>query len=207
MKISIFNGSPRGPLGNSGQAIEKIKENMKNPHDVYCLRETEKHHEFIQAAMDSDLYVLIFPLYTDAMPAIVMAFIEALHVYQSKLANKKIYFIVHSGFPEAKQSYYVRDYLIELSKKLKLQVIDTIVMGGDQSKLPYFTHIGEEIDQLKVIDDKTKDILLNPISFDSFPLEEVNGFITHTNEFMNNVIKSNDCLEDSYRKPYLSDVL
>jgi hypothetical protein len=77
------------------------------------------------------------PLYTDAMPAQVKAYIEALaprvEIAQSGGANPMLAFLVQSGFPEAAHSRTLERYLAKLARRLGSQYAGTIVRGGGES--------------------------------------------------------------------------
>lgn len=63
------------------------------------------------------------------MPGIVKSFFEQIHVIEN-LRNKKIGFIVQSGFPEAIHSIYVERYLKKLTKRLGCNYLGTVIKGG-----------------------------------------------------------------------------
>jgi len=73
-----------------------------------------------------------FPLYTDAMPGMVKAFIEALEKLRGRLENPPVGFLVQSGFPEAAHSRHVERYLEKLAARLGSPYLGTIVKGGGE---------------------------------------------------------------------------
>ncbi|MGF7138417.1 NAD(P)H-dependent oxidoreductase [Roseimarinus sediminis] len=132
MKLTIFNGSPRGTKSNSTLLIEQF---LKGYHDyannntpVHYLAATAKTEEHLRAIKAADFVLIIFPLYTDAMPGQVKLFFESLEPLHLK--DKKIGFIVQSGFPEAYHSIFVKQYLEKLRHRLGCQYLGTVIRGG-----------------------------------------------------------------------------
>lgn len=136
MKLTIFNGSPRGSKGNTHILTNWFKEplesNEKNNLKVFYLKDRKNHPDMIKEFINSEYILFAFPLYTDAMPGIVKLFIDSLEDQQGKLSNLKIIFMVHSGFPEPAQSRTVEKYLQVLTKKLDAVYLGTIIKGGSE---------------------------------------------------------------------------
>ncbi len=206
MKISLFNGSPRGSLGNSAQMIKLLLKELPEDTSVHQLKNIDKHHLFIKEWIQSDIAVIIFPLYVDAMPAIVMKFIETLEEYKSELKNKSTYFIIHSGFPESHHSTFVKKYIYELSNKLQLNVIDSFILGANPDKLKLFPLIGQVINNKKIADLELHTNLLFPESFNSVDTKVVDSLVNGINQYMDGRLSNNEVLDKSYDKPYLSPI-
>jgi hypothetical protein len=77
--------------------------------------------------------VLGMPLYTDAMPAIVKEWIEALEPRVGAAGNPRIGFLVQSGFMEACHSRPLESYLAKLAKRLGGGYAGTIVRGNGEA--------------------------------------------------------------------------
>jgi NAD(P)H-dependent FMN reductase len=132
MKLTIFNGSPRGLKSNSALLIEQF---IKGYHDyandnipVHYLASTTKMAEHLQAIQGAEFVLIVFPLYTDAMPGQVKLFFESLQ--QIDLKGKHIGFIVQSGFPEAYHSIFVKQYLEKMTLRLGCNYLGTVIRGG-----------------------------------------------------------------------------
>ena len=82
MKLTVFNGSPRGPKSNSkvllARFLEGFGETEGNSHDIHYLNRVGRQEDFRRAFIEAECVLLAFPLYTDAMPGVVKSFIEAL---------------------------------------------------------------------------------------------------------------------------------
>ncbi len=57
--------------------------------------------------MNDSTLLILFPLYTDAMPAVTKLFFERLERIKEKLSGVKVYYVVQSGFSGANHSRYV----------------------------------------------------------------------------------------------------
>jgi NAD(P)H-dependent FMN reductase len=132
MQLVIFNGSPRKAKSNSTILIKHFSTGY---HDhtisdipVHYLATTSKIVEQVQAFDKADTVIIIFPLYTDAMPGQVKFFIESLAQLNTK--GKNLGFIVQSGFPEAYHSIFIERYLKKLSKRLQCNYLGTVIKGG-----------------------------------------------------------------------------
>lgn len=134
MRLTVYNGSPRGKAGNTEILLSKVAAGFSSLAEpdlsfVYLnsTRQREKAHE---SFTQSDWVLLGFPLYTDAMPGLVKAFIESLAPYVGREGNPKMAFLVQSGFPEAHHSRFVERYLEKLARRLKAPYAGTIIKGG-----------------------------------------------------------------------------
>jgi hypothetical protein len=67
---------------------------------------------------ESDMVLLAFPLYNDAMPSIVKEFIESLAPYQGKEGNPTLLFLVQCGFLGGSNTTPIAAYLKKLADRL-----------------------------------------------------------------------------------------
>jgi len=136
MRLTVFNGSPRGKTSNSKVLLEHFlsgfSETEGNTHEVFYLNRVKSQEEFVKAFREAERVLMAFPLYTDAMPAMVKTFIESLEPLRGREANPPVGFIIHSGFQEAMHSRYLERYLDKLSRRLGSPYIGTIVKGGSE---------------------------------------------------------------------------
>ncbi len=136
MRLLVFNGSPRGKGSNTKVLLEHFlngfMETPGNAHEIVYLNRVNKQDEFVKMFREADHVLLAFPLYTDAMPAMVKTFIESLEPLCGLDDNKAVGFIVQSGFGEAIHSKYLEKYLKKLSARLGCRYIGTIVRGGGE---------------------------------------------------------------------------
>ena len=82
MKLTVFSGSPRGKGGNTEVFVRHLLQGWEsigeNGHETLYLRRVKDAEQFVQAFAGAECVLFAFPLYTDAMPGIVKAFIESL---------------------------------------------------------------------------------------------------------------------------------
>jgi multimeric flavodoxin WrbA len=135
MRLSIINGSPRGKKSNSRILTDRFREgfcSVESHCDIeeYFIRSKADPVNLIEVLEHSDLAIIIFPLYTDAMPGIVKRFFEEFQGYTFQNTNLKLGFIVQSGFPEAHHSRFIQHYLDKLAKRIGMEYLGTIIKGG-----------------------------------------------------------------------------
>jgi len=134
VRLTVFNGSPRTKGSNTKILLEKLLDGFEasagNSYELLYLNRINDTDRFRRAFAGAEYVLLAFPLYTDAMPGIVKAFIESLEPFCGREGNPPIGFIVQSGFPEAAHSRYVERYLEKLAARLGCKYVGTIIKGG-----------------------------------------------------------------------------
>jgi len=135
MKLTIYNGSPRGPQGNTEILINYFMQgfdNSENTVSVNYLQETIRMREYVGKFQNADNILVAFPLYVDAMPGVVKEFFEALQDIKFYNENQRIGFLIHCGFPETAHLRPVQRYLKKLSRRLGIPYLGTIAKGGTE---------------------------------------------------------------------------
>jgi multimeric flavodoxin WrbA len=140
MKLVVFNGSPRGESSNTKILLEQFLEGFQaagHTDETHSLKNIKEHPKYAELFFEVDAVLLAFPLYTDAMPGIVKAFIDELSLHRvpagvETVAPKSIIFLVHSGFPEAKHSALIAAYLVKLAKRLNYECPGVMIKGGSE---------------------------------------------------------------------------
>ncbi len=132
MKLAVFNGSPRGNNSNTKILLSHFLLGFESAGGIVTSTDyliQEKHlDEQIQHLKQAEVIFLAFPLYIDSVPGIVKQFIEKTGNFDG--TGKKILFLVQSGFPEAIHSEEVKSYLIQLSKRWKMECLGVVVKPG-----------------------------------------------------------------------------
>jgi len=98
--------------------------------ELFYLNRLKEGQQFVDGFKAADHVILAFPLYTDAMPAIVKVFIESLEPLCGRQGNPGIGFIVQNGFPEVIHSRFVEKYLEKLAARLGCHYHGTVIKGG-----------------------------------------------------------------------------
>ena len=134
MKLTVFNGSPRGKKSNTtillGHFLKGFMETEGNSYELEYIVNNKDVGELVEMFKDANNVILAFPLYTGCMPGIVKSFVESLKPLCGKQGNPSVGFMVQGGFPEAYQSRFVERYLEKLAKRLNCQYLGCIVKGG-----------------------------------------------------------------------------
>ena len=135
-RLTVFNGSPRGRKGNTPLMLEQFLKGFtasgEHTFEIYHLNRLKEAERFQHAFAEAEGVLLGFPLYTDAMPGIIKAFIETLTPFQHRSSNPPIGFLVQSGFPEAAHSRHIERYLEKLAHRLGSPYLGTMVKGGGE---------------------------------------------------------------------------
>ncbi len=134
MRLTVFNGSPRGTGSNTKVYLEHFlsgfTEAEGNTYELAYLNRVKRQDEFVKMFREAEQVLLAFPLYTDAMPAMVKTFIESLEPLCGREGNPPIGFMVQCGFPEAIHIRFLEKYLEKLARRLGSTYVGTIVKGG-----------------------------------------------------------------------------
>ena len=137
--LILLNGSPRGERSNSMKMLARVAEGWQRgggqkPEVLHLAHRTE-FDRAVKVFAEADTLLLGMPLYTDAMPALVKSYIEALkpHTAAAEGENPALGFLVQSGFPEASRSRLLERYLQKLARRLGSRYVGTIVRGGGES--------------------------------------------------------------------------
>ncbi len=139
--LVLLNGSPRGERSKSMKMLKRVAEGWvrgggAQPEVLHLVRRAQ-FQRAVEAFAGADVVLLGMPLYTDAMPALVKAYIEALaprvEAARSGGANPTLAFLVQGGFPEAAHSRPLERYLEKLARRMGSRYAGTIVRGGGES--------------------------------------------------------------------------
>jgi len=133
-RLTVFNGSPRGGKGNTPLLLDQFLTGFTSlpgkSYEVFHLNHLKQAENFAEAYARAECVMLGFPLYTDAMPGIVKAFIEQIEPFRARNINPPVGFFIQSGFPESAHSRHVEHYLEKLAARLDSPYLGTIVKGG-----------------------------------------------------------------------------
>jgi len=222
MKLTLFNGSPRGKGSNTKILLEHFTrgftETNENQFELAYLVKVDEMEEFIEMFQEAERVLLAFPLYTDSMPAIVKHFIENLEPLCDRENNPEIGFIVQSGFPETIHSRYVEKYLKKLAQRLGCKYLGTVIKGGVegiQMKPPWMTRklfdafyrLGVHFGKTGTFDEEIIQSLANRERMSGFTraLFRLLAITGLTNFYWDTQLKKNNAYEQRFDKPYEED--
>nr|WP_319401226.1 NAD(P)H-dependent oxidoreductase [uncultured Carboxylicivirga sp.] len=218
MKLAIFNGSPRKTKSNSSILIEHFLKGYAQ----YCIDDVPQFYlaspkdkrEALDTFAKAENIIIIFPLYTDAMPGVVKEFFEDLGRIEL-LSDKNIGYIVQSGFPESIHSIYIERYLKKYTQRLKCNYIGTVLKGGvegiqimpermTRKLFLNFKCLGEHFAMNNNFSHSIKEELQKP-----FKMSKVRQFIFSalsktgiTNFYWNKNLKKNNAFDKRFDRPY-----
>jgi len=221
MKLTVFNGSPRGPRSNSTilmtHFLDGLNASGRHETDIVYLVRIRQIDDHVRAFRKAENAVLVFPLYTDAMPGIVKTFIEALSPLAGGRGNPRLGFVVQSGFPEPHHSRFVERYLEKLARRLTCIHTGTVVRGGVegiQKMPPWMTRrLFQRFYDLGVAYGETG--VFSPVLIQELvPRERLSpavrllyragGALGLTNGYWNGQLKANRAFKDRFARPYES---
>ncbi len=222
MKLTVINGSPRGHKSNTTRLITPLMRGFESmpggESQMIYLNHKLSEEVLVELWQSSDVILMAFPLYVDAMPGQVKGFIESLQVFKGSSQSPVLAYFVHSGFPEAIHSRFVERYLAKLTKRLGCPYAGTIVKGGsegmqlmpDKSIQPLLSKmemLGVSLGKTNLLDGQ----LLTEIA----GMERIPGFMGVIfpilaklglfDGYWNSQLKANGAYKDRFARPYQPD--
>lgn len=222
MRLAAINGSPRGGTGNTalmlGAFLDGAGEVAGSRPEIIHLAEAGSEEKAVQAFAEATSVVLGFPLYTDAMPGITKAFIDALEPLCARDEGPDLVFLVQSGFPEAVHSRAVETYLARLTDRLNGRYAGTIVKpGGEGTRLRHeernaelfarMRELGRSFATSGALDEKVLRLLATPERFPWWLIPVLRLFYrTRTAKFFwDRQLRENGAFEERFARPYVQE--
>jgi hypothetical protein len=215
-RLTLFNGSPRGPKGNTPIFLREIAAGFGGPSETHHLVQMKRTDEMVQAFSETECVVFGFPLYTDSMPGITKRFIEALEPLVGVKNNPPIGFVVQSGFPEGLHSRYVERYLEKLAARLGSPYLGTVVKGNGEGTRIMPPNMTEKLfDNLQAIgaglasegrfDLEILKVIAKPERFPAYlgPIFKIFLRLPLAHSYFDNMLKENGVYEQRFATPHL----
>ena len=218
MRLTVFNGSPRGKKSNSKIVLDSFLEgfeaNAGNSYELFYLNRLKDTEDNVKAFAQAEHVLLIHPLYTDAMPGMVMNFFEGLKPLCDRMGNTDIGFIVQSGFGEAAHSRYVARYHQKLAARLGCPYLGTVIKGNCEplrkkpqsyrKVLEDFRHLGQAFGETGRFDEALVHKLAGPEKFPAWMrliIQLVPKIIG--NPLWDDQLKENGVFDERFAQPYV----
>lgn len=134
----FLNGSPRGRESNSRLLLSWMAQGMAEAGvagaseiPILDLARRAELPAQLMAVAKADEVLLVLPLYTDSVPAIVKAFLEGLAgLGREALRGKRLAIVVQSGFPESIHAETVARWLARATERLGFEGGGVLIRGG-----------------------------------------------------------------------------
>lgn len=105
--ILIIIGSPKNQNSNSNVIANNLESKLTtnknlNCSKIYLAKALNNENALLENIQVSDVVILVFPIYENSTPSIVLKFFETIYENKEKLMekNRKMFVITNSGFPE-----------------------------------------------------------------------------------------------------------
>ena len=103
-KTVIINGSHRAPLSNSRRYTKYLLKYLKTDSMEFLLNKNN-YDEISKELFSAQTAIIIFPLYADCLPSILLGFLNRLERLGEKyLSRPTVYIIINCGFIENEQN-------------------------------------------------------------------------------------------------------
>ncbi|UCF10592.1 MAG: hypothetical protein JSW65_02660 [Candidatus Bipolaricaulota bacterium] len=218
-RLVALNGSPRGRRGNTPLMLDAFLDGVEEVWGtrpvLHHLAEAGDSEEPVHVFGEASAVLLGFPVYTDAMPGIVKAFIEALEPLCARPEGPELIFLVQSGFPEAIHSRAVEAYLERLAARLRGRYVGTIVKpSGEETRLrpkernatlfARLCELGRSYATTGELDAKVLALLASPERFPWWLSPVLRLFFrTNTVNFLwDRQLRENGVFEERFARPY-----
>jgi hypothetical protein len=193
--------------------VEGFEVNEANSHELYYLNRMKQTQVMVNAFAAADHVLLAHPLYTDAMPGIVKAFIEALEPLSGREDNPKLGFLVQSGFGEANHSKYIARYHKKLATRLRCPYLGTIIKGDCDrvQRMPHqykaifkaFHRLGKSYGETGIYDEELVQKLGQPEKFSPvmrFLIKSITRIVG--TGYFDDQLKENEAYEKRFDRPF-----
>ena len=122
MKITAINGSPKAE-GISSLIINKIGNLLDEQIETYqavCLVRTEKHQEDIARILESDILLIVFPLFIDALPFPLIELLTRLESTVCHGAETPRVFAIVNGALDTAQTVLALNMIEHFARRARL---------------------------------------------------------------------------------------
>lgn len=135
MQLTFINASPRGTKSNTGILMDHFtRAFLGTPGNTCDVEYLVKYWRNLTALVDkfraAQNVIIGFPLYVDAVPASVKAFLEALAPLAGESGLPALGFLIQCGFPETAHTRFAGRYCEKFTRRLDCRPLGLILKGG-----------------------------------------------------------------------------
>ncbi len=216
MRLMFINGSPRGTQSNTGRLmghfIRGFLQTEGNTCDMeYLTKNRRSLADLAEKFAAAQTVIIGFPLYVDAMPGSVKAFLEKLQPYVGRSDNPALGFVIQCGFPETSHNRYVERYCEKFSRRMGCRYLGAILKGGCEGLdiqptfltdkyYQYYNLLGLEFGKTGAFDAAILEKLARPEHLTSENMAQVIPFINQA--LWDAQLEANGVLDKSFNKPF-----
>jgi multimeric flavodoxin WrbA len=211
-KILLLNGSPHGARGTTQALLDAFGEGFASMPGKSAVRHVLAHppqpEKLFRAFADAECVWLGTPLYVDAMPGIVKAFVETLEPLRGRRGNPPVGFFIQSGFPEGLHSRYLEAWFEKLAARLDTAYLGTVVRGaapftGNTARV--LRRLGRGFALNGALDPKALRSIVGMERFPPLPdpIWRILLRLMNANGYFNSQLKQNGAYERRFATPYL----
>lgn len=133
MNLLILNGSPRAPRSNSKRYAELFCEFWKGKAEVANLLKGDPA-KLCNLAGDADHILLVFPLYADGLPTVLLAFLKE---WERSMGDRKpmVSVLINCGFYEPHQNDVAVDMVRLFCRKTGCPFGSALKIGSGEAIL------------------------------------------------------------------------
>jgi NAD(P)H-dependent FMN reductase len=215
MQLTFINGSPRGTKSNTGLLMEAFirgfLETEGNTCEIeYLVKHRKNLAPLTEKFRQAQNVIIGFPLYVDAMPGSVKAFLEALAPLAGQPNLPTLGFVIQCGFPETAHNRFVARYCEKFTRRLGCRPLPAILKGGCEGlaiQPPFltdkyfalFSMLGQHFGKTGMIDETLLAKLARPEHLKAEHLAQVIPFINQA--LWDAQMEKNGVLDRSFDKP------
>jgi multimeric flavodoxin WrbA len=139
-QAALLVGSPKGPNSTSNSLgtylLERLEQKGVTSEKVYishCLSSDEKRAAMLHLIDNSDLIILVFPLYVDSLHSQAIKTLELIAEHEKdkpELSKKSFVALANSGFPEAEHNDTALAVCRIFAKQVGFTWAGGLAMGG-----------------------------------------------------------------------------
>jgi len=134
-KTVIINGSHRAPISNSKRYGKYLMKFLKTDSEEFLLNKNN-YDEVSKELLFAKKAILIFPLYADCIPSILLGFLNRLEKLGEKYkARPTVYIIINCGFIENEQNEVAISIMEYFLKKNGFKLGGVLSIGSGEAIL------------------------------------------------------------------------
>ncbi len=137
-KVLLLVGSPKGEMSVSNNItsyiLKKFQENGAKAQKIFISKEVRTDdalNKLVSKALDSDILILVSPLYVDSIPSITIKVLEEFYKLKKDSYSKKQRFmaIFNCGFPEPNHNDLAMDICKKFASDSGLEWVGGVTIG------------------------------------------------------------------------------